>query len=390
MQNTLKHFSLFYFFYYAALGAYTPYIGRWVDALGFDGYAVGTMLGLWYGSRIIGPPIWNACIERSEKPGHWFFAGSALTLLCFCGFTLTQTKLQLFAVMGMFGFFYNAVMPQFEAMTLAALGTNSKDYGRIRVWGSIGFLIIAGSYGRLLDILGDDTFVWLTIPLLLATMCSAWLHRNDTHHLGERIKVKFISLWQRPGVPTFLIMVQLVQISFGAFYVYFTLHLQAQGHNGTEIGALWAFGVLIEIIMFWFAPSLIKRFGVHFLIIFCLLISVARWIIVALFADHLPLMFLVQSTHAFGFAVFHACCMTRMADYFPAHLNKAGQSLMYGFSSGIGGVLGAVLASLMWGIGKGKMAFFVSAVVSLCACFLYLATRHNSKSLITDVNVGKL
>jgi MFS transporter, PPP family, 3-phenylpropionic acid transporter len=380
MQNQLRHFSLFYFFYYAALGAYTPYIGRWVDSMHFDGYVVGTMLGLWYGSRILGPPIWNALIERSEKPGHWFFAGTVLTLLCFCGFIATRTQIELFLVMGLFGFFYNAVMPQFEAMTLAALGPNTQDYGRIRVWGSIGFLCVAGSYGKLLDQLGNDSFVYLTIPLFIATAITAWPHREDRHHLGERIKVKFIELWRRTGVPAFLFVVQLAQISFGAFYVFFTLHLQAQGHSGGVIGALWAFGVLIEIMMFWFAPSLIARFGVHRLTVFCLLISVVRWMVVAFFADNLVLMFLVQSTHAFGFAVFHACCMARISHYFPDHLGKAGQSMMYGFSSGVGGVLGAVLASVMWDIGKGRTAFVASAVVSLCACAVYLATKEKTRS----------
>jgi MFS transporter, PPP family, 3-phenylpropionic acid transporter len=378
MQSRLRHFSLFYFFYYAALGAYTPYIGRWIDSMGFDGYVVGTMLGLWYASRIIGPPVWNAIIERSEKPGHWFFAGSMLTLLCFCGFMFTHTRMELFFVMGLFGFFYNAVMPQFEAMTLAALGANTQDYGRIRVWGSIGFLCVAGSYGKLLDQLGNETFVWLSIPLFVATAITAWAHREDRHHLGERIKVKFIELWKQKGVPSFLFVVQLVQISFGAFYVFFTLHLQAQGHSGATIGALWAFGVFIEIAMFWFAPRLIARFGVHRLTIFCLLISVVRWIIVAFFAKNLALMFLLQSTHAFGFAVFHACCMARISTYFPGNLGKAGQSMMYGFSSGIGGVLGAALASVMWDLGKGRAAFMASAIVSLLACGVYWITREKN------------
>ena len=58
MDPGLRRFSIFYFSYYAALGAFTPYIGRWVDSLGHGGYVVGGMLGLWYGSRIVAPPMW--------------------------------------------------------------------------------------------------------------------------------------------------------------------------------------------------------------------------------------------------------------------------------------------------------------------------------------------
>src|SRR5690606_973202 len=160
MVAHLRRFSVFYFCYYAALGAYTPYIGRWVDALGHGGYVVGGMLGLWYGTRILGPPAWAALSSRSARPGEWFFAGCVLSLLCFACFLFTTSAWALLAVMAVFGLFYNAVMPQFEAMTLTALGSRPERYGRLRVWGSVGFLLVAGSYGALLDFAGAENFPW--------------------------------------------------------------------------------------------------------------------------------------------------------------------------------------------------------------------------------------
>ena len=78
MEPRLHWFSLYYFAYYAALGAYTPYVGRWVDALGHGGYVVGGMLGLWYGTRMVAPPAWAALTARSARPGSWLVAGCAL------------------------------------------------------------------------------------------------------------------------------------------------------------------------------------------------------------------------------------------------------------------------------------------------------------------------
>jgi MFS transporter, PPP family, 3-phenylpropionic acid transporter len=377
MQNKLRHFSLFYFFYYAALGAYTPYIGRWVDSLGFSSQVVATMLGLWYGSRIIGPPAWNRLIERSRNPGYWFVVGTVLTLLFFACFLLIKTTLQLFIMMSLFGFFYNAVMPQFEAMTLTALGKDTHQYGRIRVWGSVGFLIVASSYGKLLDHFGNPSFPWLAIPLLVATVLAAWPHRLDAVPSMEKVGVSFIDLWQRHGAPHFLFVVLLAQVSFGAFYVFYTLHLQAHGHDGAHIGLLWGTGVLIEIAMFWQAPKLIAHFGANRLMIFCLLITAVRWAVTALYADSFGIMLLAQTTHAFGFAVFHACCMHSMGALFPGRLAKAGQSLMFGFSSGIGGVVGAGLASVMWDVDKGRTAFLACSVVSLLACALFVSRKHH-------------
>jgi PPP family 3-phenylpropionic acid transporter len=375
MDRTLRRFSVFYFCYYAALGAYTPYIGRWVDSIGHGGYVIGAMLGLWYGSRIIAPPIWSALLANKAKPGRWFVGACVATLLCFAGFTLSRSALALFAVMASFGLFYNAVMPQFEAMTLAALGPRSADYGRIRVWGSVGFLIVASCFGWLLDRLGNASFPWITLPLFVAMVLAAWPHRDDQppEHLETIDDAGH--LWKRPGVRRFLLVALLMQMGFGAFYVFYTLHLQANGHSGTEIGALWGTGVLIEILMFWQAPRLIERFGAPSLLSFCIAVTVARWVVTALLAANLPIMFAAQTLHAFSFAIFHACCMRQMSEFFPGKRAAAGQSLLYGFSSGVGGVLGAGLSALMWEWGGGRAAFLAGAGAAAAAWIVYSLRR---------------
>lgn len=375
MDPGLRRFGVFYFCYYAALGAYTPYIGRWVHSLGHGGYVVGAMLGLWYGSRILAPPLWSRLVQASPNPGRWFVAGCVATTLSFAGFLGTRSAASLFLVMIGFGLFYNAVMPQFEAMTLAALGTRSADYGRIRVWGSVGFLIVASSYGWLLDRFGDGSFPWIALPLFVAMAIAAWPHLNDipAEHLAPADNAGH--LWKRPGVRRFLLVALLMQMGFGAFYVFYTLHLQANGQSGTAIGALWGTGVLIEIGMFWQAPRLIERFGAQSLLTFCIAVTVLRWVVTALFAAQLPLMFAAQTLHAFSFAVFHACCMRQMSEFFPGKRAAAGQSLLYGFSSGVGGVLGAGMSALLWERGGGRAAFLGGAAVASVALLVYLSRR---------------
>jgi len=371
MDSSFRRYAAFYFCYYAALGAYTPYIGRWVDALGHGGYVIGGMLGLWYGSRIVGPPLWNHLVQRSAHPGHWFVAGSVLTTLSFAAFMLTGSAVQLLAVMALFGLCYNAMMPQFEAMTLSALGTRSGNYGRIRLWGSVGFLLVAASYGGLLDRLGSTAFPMITLPLFLLMILAAWPHRDDrpVRHVDDTQDAGH--LWKRPGVRRFLMVALLMQVGFGAFYVFYTLHMQAHGHSGAAIGMLWGLGVAVEIAMFWQVPRLIERYGAPALISVCVAATVLRWLLTALLADSLLLMACAQLLHALGFAVFHACCMRQMTEFFPGRRAAAGQSLLYGFSSGLGGVLGALLASLMWDLDGGRGAFLASALAATIAWCLY-------------------
>lgn len=375
-------YAQFYFWYYAVVGAYTPYVGRWVVALGHGGAMAGAMIGLWYASRVAGPPAWTALTARSARPGRWLVYGCVLGLASFALFTCTRETVPLLLVMTVFGLFYNALLPQFEAMTLTALGRANHEYGRIRLWGSLGFLLVAGSYGWLLDRLGDGAFPWLCLPLLVIAVAAAWPHRDEQ---PARISVGTAEaghLWRRPGVRRFLLMALLAQAGFGTFYVFYTLHLQANGHDGLHVGILWAIGVLAEIVMFWFAPGVLARFGARRLLGFCLLVGTVRWALTALFAASFTLMALVQLSHAFSFAVFQSCLMRMMADYFPGRRASAGQGLLYGFSSGFGGVLGAGVAAVLWHHGGGEWAFLGGSALTALAWLIHVSGKARSHAIL--------
>lgn len=368
-------YAQFYFWYYAAIGAYTPYVGRWVVSMGHGGFMASAMIGLWYASRVFGPPAWTAGLSRSPRPGMWLVYGCAISLACFALFTLTRNTWPLLAVMAGFGLFYNALLPQFEAMTLTALGAASHDYGRIRLWGSLGFLVVAGSYGWLLDRLGDGAFPWLCLPLLVAALLAAWPHRDERPPPPAAHLASAGHLWKRAGVRRFLLMAMLAQAGFGTFYVFYTLHLQAHGHDGLHVGILWAIGVLAEIVMFWFVPGLIARFGAPRLLSLCLAVGTARWAATALWAGSFSIMAVTQLSHALSFAVFQACLMRMMAQYFPGARAAAGQGLLYGFSSGVGGTLGAAVAAVLWHYGGGQAAFLGGSALTACAWLLHARRR---------------
>jgi PPP family 3-phenylpropionic acid transporter len=107
-------------------------------------------------------------------------------------------------------------------------------------------------------------------------------------------------------------------------------------------------------------------------------VTALRWLVVAFFADSLAIMALAQTGHALSFAVFHACTMRLMADFFPGERAGAGQSLLYGFSQGLGGVLGALIAAVAWeSHGGGTLAFVLGAAASAAAFLLYALRRRS-------------
>ncbi len=365
--------SSFYFCYFAAIGAFTPYFARWLDAQGLSGLAIGSVMAMWYLSRVIAPPAWGLLCAGSRAPLRWLQFGSVAMGLSFAGFLLAQGLWSLLLVMLAFGAFANAILPQFEAITLDRLGERRDRYGRIRLWGSLGFLLVAVGYGPLLDRHGIEALPWLTLPLLLATCVAAFANGRVGHAVHTLPVPPLREVLRRPEVRRFLLVVLLMQIGFGPFYVVYSLHLAANGYSDSAIGLLWGLGVVAEIAVFLLMPQIFRRWSTTTVLLACLAASVLRWLLVASLPESLTAMVLAQCVHALSFGAFHAACMQQVTVFFPGRLGQHGQGLIFGFSSGIGGVVGAVLAGGLWQLAGGRGAFLAAALV--CAGAFWLARR---------------
>lgn len=359
----------FYFAYYAALGAFTPYWSLYLQSQGMGMAAISVLMSLWYATRIIAPSAWTTLAARSPRPIRWLHAGCVLTIASFAAFLLPWKFAGLFAAMCAFCFFYNAVMPQFESITQSHLHGRTDRYGLIRVWGSIGFIVVVAGYGALIDRLGASTLPWLMLPLFAGLLASAFCNRyaelpavaarEDDAGFRERLR--------RPEVIAFFAAAFLIQISFGPYYTFFSIYLGEHGYAPTMQGALWSIGVLVEIGLLFLSRRIFRRWGARRLLVFSLGITVLRWWVTAAWPDSLPLMLFAQMTHAFSFAAFFAAAMLLLAEYFPGRHNGHGQGVFYGLSSGVGGVIGALLAGQLWRFG-GQTAFAVGGFLALAAC----------------------
>lgn len=368
--------SSFYFWYYAAVGALSPYFGRWVVESGHGALAASAVMAIWYGTRVIAPPLWSLGCARSPQPLRWLQAGAWAAALGFAGFLVFDALIAVLLVMAVFSFFANAIMPQFEALALQRLDADRERYARVRVWGSIGFLLIAGGYGPLLDVVGGAMLPALMLPLLLLVAVSTQLIHGAApaaipEDAGPSLKLGVVVA--RPEVRRFLLIAFLAQLGFGPFYVFYTLHLGQHGVGGQGIGLLWAAGVIAEIAMFMAMSRVFGAWSAQAVIVLCVGVTVLRWIAVALLPGLFPLMLAAQLLHALSFGAFHAASMQRISQFFPGRLAQHGQSLLYGFSSGLGGVLGAFVAGLLWEAGGGRAAFLGGALASAGA--LWLAWR---------------
>ncbi len=363
--------SSFYFFYYAALGAFTPYWSLYLQSRGMTVTAISVMMSLWYATRVIAPSTWTSLAAVSPKPIRWLRIGCVLTILSFIAFLVPAPQWVLYVVMTVFCFFYNAVMPQFESITLTHLGSDSHRYGMIRVWGSLGFIIVVTLFGWLIERNGPGALPWLMLPLFVLLTGASFVNRyardigTHSHHDGG-----FWGIVKQKPVLAFFVAAFLEQLSFGPYYTFFSLYMDHHGYSTSLLGVMWMVGVVFEIAVFFLIARFFRRWDASWLLIISMASAALRWWATALWPENIPVMLLAQATHCLGFAAFFASAMQLLARYFPGNLNGHGQGLFYGFSSGLGGVLGALIAGQLWQFGDGKVAFIAGGFFALAGALI--------------------
>lgn len=371
--------SAFYFAYFAALGAYAPYFSPYLETRGLSAWEISVVMSLWFGSRVYSPSAWGWLTARSSRPLAWLRAGAIGTMAAFALFLLPIGFAAVVLVMLVYASLYNAIMPQFEALTLAQLGARRSLYGRVRVWGSVGFVVSNLAFGALLQTLGYDRLVVLLLPVFALLVVSTWLNTEKPDPEGNSdpggLRVDLLPRLRDRAVWTFLVTALINQLSHGAFYVFLSLHLVRNGYSAQEIGALWAVGVLAEIGMFLLMPRVMLRFSPRAIMTACFAVGGVRWLVTALLPECGWAIALSQLGHAFTFAAFHSASIHAIGQFFPGRSGVHGQGMLYGFSSGLGGVLGALLAGALWEIGGGRASFLGAAVVSVIGFALALRVR---------------
>ncbi len=354
--------SSYYLFYYAALGAFTPYWSLFLTARGMSVTAISVMMGIWYATRIVAPTTWTSIAAASRDPIRWLRIGSVLTLVTFCAFLLPLPQPWMYPAMVVFCFFYNAVMPQFESITLTHLGNDSHRYGMIRVWGSLGFIAVVMGFGWFLEGRSAGVLPWLMLPLFALLVASSFANRYARDfHRADGDASGFWQIVRKPQVLAFFLAAFMEQLSFGPYYTFFSVYMDHHGYATSTLVLLLTIGVVFEVAVFFTIGRFFRRYDASWMLLIALLSSTVRWTVTALFPQHLGVMLIAQTAHALGFAAFFAAAMQMLATYFPGRLNGHGQGLLYGFSSGVGGVLGALIAGQLWGIDNGRTAFLAGA-----------------------------
>ncbi|MCG8427044.1 MAG: MFS transporter [Chromatiales bacterium] len=359
--------SAFYLFYFGALGALIPYWSLYLKDLGFNALQIGQLMAIPMATKFVAPYVWGWLGDHLGQRMSIVRIGSLLTTLIFVGVFWLTGFWELGLVMVLFSFFWNAVLPQFEAVTLCYLGKQVEHYARIRVWGSIGFIVVVALLGIAVDAQGAQ----VVLPVLLAFYGAIWLSSlviKDPAVEPHSVEQPAISsILKLPAVIAFFVVCFLLQAGHGAYYAFYSIHMEAVGYSKTLIGQLWALGVIAEVLIFLVMHHLLRRFGARNVLIASLLLAALRWLLIGEFADSLWIMLFAQTLHAATFGTFHAAAIHLVHHYFTGRHQGRGQALYSSLSFGLGGAMGSLASGYLWDSAGPMVTYSLAALVSLLA-----------------------
>lgn len=357
--------SGFYFFYFALLGALVPYWGLFLRERGFDAVAIGELMAILMATKIVAPNIWG---WLGDHLGHRMLIvrlASLVSVAVFAGMFWAESFWSIALVMTLYSFFWNASLPQFEVVTFSYLRERAERYARIRVWGSIGFIVTVIVLGVVVERYGPES----VLPFVLGIFVTIWLsslvvrdpdpepHPKDQPSLGQVLR--------QPAIIGFFIAVFLMQVSHGPYYAFYSIYMKDHGYTETLIGQLWALGVLAEVGLFLVMHHLLSRFGARLVLIASLVLAALRWLMIGYLADSLIALLIAQLLHAATFGTFHAAGIHLVHRYFRGRHQGRGQALYSSVSFGAGGAVGSLASGYVWqGLGPG-VTFAAAGMVAL-------------------------
>ena len=372
----------FYFFYYTVVGAFMPFWSLYLEDQGFNYQEIGILSSIAIVTRFFAPLIWGWLADKSGKRmllvriATWMEA-----CIWFMIFLIPNNFQSVALLMLIFSFFQNAILAQFEGVTLFWLGEKRAElYGKVRKWGSIGFIVGVFGLGAVFEVIPISMLPVLLLCISFLTFLWSFSIKEPT--AAPVAQKKLDTTWpifKRPVVYSFFLIELIMLFSHAPFYSFYSNYLSQAGFSTSQIGLLWSVGVIAEIIMFAYATFFLSRWSWRHLIMLCLLTTGLRWLVVGLFPSSFVAQFLTQTIHALSFGLFHMIAMRVIFQNFSAGQQGRGQAL-YSTMWGIGVATGSILAGHYWDQLGGDIIFFAAAASTLLG-FLLLGGLPNKVEL---------
>jgi len=366
-------FGGFYFVYFATLGGIMPYWSLYLQSLGLAALQIGVLVGAIQITKIFAPNVWGPLADRTGRRMAVARGTALATLLAFLPLYGLDNFWAMLPVVAVFAFFHAGPLPLVEGAVWDVVQRYRAHYGRLRLWGSVGFIVTAVGLGPLLDWLGMVRLLDFLNALFLGVFLFTFLVPEPGGEPSSATGASLLGTLRQRPVWGFFTTTFLMQASHGAYYGFFSILMAEHGYSGLAIGLLWGLGVAAEVVVFVYTDQLVNRFGVRAMLAGSLVLAAIRWGTIGA-TDWLVWLLLAQTLHAATFATFHAAAARHTHDLFPGGQRSSGFALYSSLAFGFGGGVGSLLSGLLWDRIGGSATFWVAAALALGGLAVMRAT----------------
>jgi len=372
MPHPLPHWRLsgYYFFYFAFIGAFSPYFGLYLQSLNFSAWDIGLLMSQMQLMRLFGPNLWGWLVDRFGHRVPVIRLAGAIGLAGFLAFFWLDRLPGMLVAMAVLALFWSAALPLVETLTFDHLREERGRYGNIRLWGSVGFIVAVMGTGALLDWVEPVGVLWVCAFILAGILGFAMVLPEAPLHVSTAEEIPIGRILRQPRVLALMAACFAMSAAHGGFYVFYSIHLSGSGYAKTAVGLLWSLGVLAEIGVFLLMARIAKRYSLRDILLVSFAAAVLRFLLMGWAVDSVAAMIFVQLLHGLTFGAYHAAAIAAVNQWFPGKAQGRGQALYSSLSFGAGGLLGALISGWAWDDWGAGWTFSLGSAFALAGLLL--------------------
>ncbi|RZI61027.1 MAG: MFS transporter [Rubrivivax sp.] len=358
--------------YFAHIGFFNPYLPLWLKDQGLEITAISLLASVQSFTRVFAPYAWGALSDHTGERVKLLRISAAIALLSSAGLWMAGGPWWIALVLLVLFTHTSSMMSLTEAAMAHLVAGDWGRYGRVRLWGSAGFMVTVFAAGAWFERFGMGSFPgWTAMTLAGVLACTLWLPnvKEAPHHASHAAQEPIATALARPVVRWFFASLLFHVMAHFAVYGFLSLYLDSLGYSKATIGALWAVSVFVEIAWFYAQGRLIGRRTMEQWLVICAAATALRMALTGGLGGSLLALFLAQALHALTFATHHTACIAMVTRHFPGRMRGRGQALFTVIGYGFGGVAGVIAGGAVaarWGF---QVMYGVAAVLGLLAFF---------------------
>ncbi len=353
-----------YFLYFGILGIYLPYFNLYCYHLDFSGFQIGVISSIRTFAIALFPLVWGALADRFLIRRPIYLACSAASMAIWAFYLMTEDFYAMLVITVLYGVFHAPIISFLESFSMDLLGSRKDQYGRLRAWGSISFIMTVVIVGRVIDAFSTHIILVLILAgKLMFLLMAARVPAPSTPARESPFSAGAKVLLSRKVI-TFLAAAFLMLLSHGTYYGFFSIHLENLGFKSSFIGIAWALASISEIFVMINSEKIFRRFSYEHVLIFSFAAAGLRWLIL-FYASSAAVILLTQLLHAFTYGAFHVSSILYIDNLSPAEAKTLGQAVNNAVTYGLGMMSGFFLNGYFFDIIGAQDLFAVSGGLAL-------------------------